>query len=62
MLRRKKDINLLSAQQTDINGNIIKTFKGVRIAMKELKISQAKLKDIIVNKKLYLEIYYLKFK
>jgi len=37
---------------TDINDNIIKTFKGVRITMKEFKISQNKLKDIIENKKI----------
>jgi phosphopantothenate synthetase len=47
---------------TDINDNIIKTFKGVMITMKELKISQNKLKNIIENKKLYQQKYYFKYK
>lgn len=45
---------------TDINGNTIKTFQGV--TLKELNLSQNKFKDIIVNKKLYLQKYYLKYK
>jgi hypothetical protein len=45
---------------TDIIGNTIKTFPGV--TLKELNLSQNKFKDIIVNKKLYLQKYYLKYK
>ena len=40
---------------TDINGNTIKTFQGVGVTLKELNLSQNKFKDIIVNKKLYLQ-------
>jgi len=47
---------------TDKDNNIIKTFKGVLITQKELKLSQKKLKDIIENKELYLSKYYIKFK
>jgi hypothetical protein len=47
---------------TDIKGNTIKTFQGVGISLKELNLSQNKFKDIIVNKKLYLQKYYLKYK
>jgi hypothetical protein len=54
---------------TDINGNKIKTFQGLakaRVTLKELNLSQNKyqvtVKDIIVNKKLYLQKYYLKYK
>jgi len=41
---------------TDINGNTIKTFQGVGVTLKELNLSQNKFKDIIVNKKLYLQV------
>jgi len=47
---------------TDINDNTIKTFQGVGVTLKKLNLSQNKFKDIIVNKKLYLQKYYLKYK
>jgi hypothetical protein len=46
---------------TDINGNTIKTFQGVGLTLKELNLSLNKFKDIIVNKNLYLQKYYLKY-
>ena len=47
---------------TDINGNTLKRLPGVGVTLKELNLSQNKFKDIIVNKKLYLQKYYLKYK
>jgi hypothetical protein len=46
---------------TDQDNNIIKTFKGFVITMKELKLSQKKLKDIIENRELYLEKFFIKY-
>lgn len=46
---------------TDKDNNIIKTFKGFVITMKELKLSQKKLKDIIDNRELYLEKFFIKY-
>ena len=51
---------------TDSNGYTIKTSQGLELTFKELNLSQNKyqvtVKDIIVNKKLYLQKYYLKYK
>ena len=46
----------------DKNLKVIKTFKGVTIALKELKIGQIKLKDIIDNNKLLYNEYYLRYR
>lgn len=58
---KKSDKKYKPLVMTDKDNNIIKTFKGVVITMKELKLSQKKLKGIIENKELYLEKFFIKY-